>query len=421
MAMKKIISLLIFWSAITGLFGQNADQYLDMANKAFDAGKTEEAKALYNKAALRNNAEAHFQLSYRYVLTDDERLYHLLEATKAGHEEATFYLFQEAFKHTFDFDSVAKLVLSAYETGKTRNPKLTFVFANEDNATLKHCVEAGTKEMDLFLKKQGLTLVQVGESGAYSIWRLASDISYGKYGTPSPIVILQLACRDGFASAEKDGAVQAAYESYKAGEVLKFNVCDYITSGYGQGFCAQWRAEEAEKDYKQRIKKLKGHVSRSAVQLLDTAYANASKFFDAKAEREEGSGGTGRAAWVIGSEMMQRSEWLSLIERADSGFLPGTWSKDTTADKKLNATYRQAIRLLRTHPIAGFNAPPVTDTDLVYVQKLWIPYRDSTAKLCAAIMPSIGEAMWKDWLTAERIEQLKNVIETSKSLIPGGK
>ena len=84
MAMKKIISLLIFWSAITGLFGQNADQYLDMANKAFDAGKTEEAKALYNKAALRNNAEAHFQLSYRYVLTDDERLYHLLEATKAG-------------------------------------------------------------------------------------------------------------------------------------------------------------------------------------------------------------------------------------------------------------------------------------------------------------------------------------------------
>ena len=419
--MLKIALTVVFCFLLTCASGQNAAQYLDMADKAYAAQKPDEAKALYEKAALRNSAEAHYQLAYKYILSDDERLYHLLEATKGGLEQATFDLFQEVFHHVDDFDSVSRLALKAYETGKARNPALNFVFMDENVATLKHCIDAGSQEMDLFLKKHGIALDSVSYTRPYGFWWLASEISRGQYGKPDPLLILQLACRDGFASAEKVGAVKAAYESYKAGRVLKFDPCDYVSSGYGQGFCAQWRSEEADKVFKKRIEALKKHLNSRAGQLLQDAYDKAVAFIEAKANREEGSGGTGRAAWVAISAMEQKSAWLDMIERIDSGKVPQSWSPDTTADRKLNATYRELIQRLKKYPIAEWNTPGVNDTDIVRVEQLWIPYRDAYVRLCAAIKPAIEEGKWKDWITTERTEQLKRVIEMSKSMNPQGK
>ena len=407
--MLRIFVAIIFCGLLHQSYCQTADQYLDMANKAYTAQKLDDAKNLYKKAAKLNSAEAYYQLAYKFVLTDDERFDYLLQATKAGHEQATFDLFQEAFRHQFNFDSLAKLALNAYEAGKKKNPKLDFIFMNEDLATMQHCIEVGPLDMDLFLKKNGLSRDSIADA-PYGIWQLAAKVSQGKLGKPEPKLILQLACRDGFASAEKTGAVKAAYDSYKAGKVLNFKVCDYITSGYGQGFCAKWQDEEAEALNQKRIKYLKSHLKNNAAGLLQNAYTKAITFFDAKANREEGSGGSGRSAWITNSIMAQKTEYLDLIERADSGKLPLTWSTNADADKKLNDTYRQALKALKLHPISDFNSL-VSDTDIVKVQQLWIPYRDATAKLLFAIMPAVDESKWQLWLTAERTTQLKHVIE----------
>jgi uncharacterized protein YecT (DUF1311 family) len=48
------------------------------------------------------------------------------------------------------------------------------------------------------------------------------------------------------------------------------------------------------------------------------------------------------------------------------------------------------------------------------VQRLWLKYRDSSALLFSKINPSISEQEWSNWLTAIRIQQLKEVPELAK-------
>jgi TPR repeat protein len=96
MSKKGLIFLLLY--PIAGLtFCQTSQDYVTMADKAFDAGKKEDAKKLYLKAAAMNNGDAHFAIAYKFVVTDDESVFHFSEAARLGNAEALGYALDELF------------------------------------------------------------------------------------------------------------------------------------------------------------------------------------------------------------------------------------------------------------------------------------------------------------------------------------
>lgn len=68
---------------------------------------------------------------------------------------------------------------------------------------------------------------------------------------------------------------------------------------------------------------------------------------------------------------------------------------------------------LKKKPVTDFNAE-ITEKGERSVQRFWIHYRDSSAKLFAQLQPSINENVWMNWLTKIRTEELKRILELEK-------
>jgi hypothetical protein len=176
----------------------------------------------------------------------------------------------------------------------------------------------------------------------YHVWVIAEEASRGgRFGKPDPKLILQLVSRGGWAPAELEYAVEDVYKNWKSGTVKEFNICDFITSGGGMAFCASRSDDQDEKDRNKRLSDIRQKLNAKSHKLLDVAYASAVKFIDSKASNEEGHGGSGRGAWVIGSQMEQKNAYLDLVEKVRSGYKPSPKSLFVEADRKLNETYKK--------------------------------------------------------------------------------
>ena len=401
---KLLILLLII---TTGANAQTGAEYLAQANKAYDAKQPDNAKALYLKAAALNEPDAHFALFYKYVLPDSQHLYHLLEAARAGKSEAVGYMFEEL---VFRANSLTKanpaLAMEVYKQALKVDASLSYDFKTEAGCVQK-CLEAGPFDAQAFFKKYNIKEESVNDF--YGVWELAEEASHGgRFGKPHPKLVFQLVCRGSSVPAEGESAINDTYLSWKKNKVPAFNICDYITSGMGMGYCAHREDDIAEANRQKRIKELKRELKNNAGPLLDSAYQKEAAFISSKAGMEEGSGGTGRVAWVLESEISQEDSFVDLIELVNTGKLPPSFPGKADADKKLNEVYHKVLKKLKENPVIDFNSE-ITDKGVRETQRLWMPYRDATAKLLSIIMPRITIDQWNNWLTSERVGQLERI------------
>ena len=105
--------------------------------------------------------------------------------------------------------------------------------------------------------------------------------------------------------------------------------------------------------------------------------------------------------------MEQKNAYLDLVEKVQSGYKPSPKNSFVEADRKLNETYKKVMGDLKKRA-DDYNVPRVDDVRAV--QRLWIPYRDASAKLFSTISPSVSEDIWKCWLTEVREKQLKDIL-----------
>ncbi|MBP6911766.1 MAG: sel1 repeat family protein [Candidatus Pacebacteria bacterium] len=216
---------------------EQTTSYLLQANTAYENGDSELARQLYLKAAQNGNADAHFALAYKYVLPDDENTFHYIEAAKKGHEEALGYALDDLF---FRAASLSKanpsLAIEIYQQAKKANPSLQIYDEDTKLKTIQMCVEPGSFDVEAFIKKYNII---IKENDFYGVWSLAEEASIGGiFGKPDPKLVFNLVCRGGFVPAELEYAVEDTYRNWKNGIEKKFNICDFVTSGIGAGFCA---------------------------------------------------------------------------------------------------------------------------------------------------------------------------------------
>lgn len=405
--MKSLyISLLILVTLCATSFAQGYGELLIKADKTYESGDKETAKKLYLEAANLGSAEAHFALAYKYNLTDEENLHHYLEAARMGHSEALGYaldllLFEAGSLKTAN----PQKALALYYEAKKANPHLKLYDEENKLKIMKMCVEPKGFDVENFMNKYGIEV----DEDRYGVWELAEEASRGgRFGKPDPELVFNLVMRGGLVPAEFESAVEETYNNWKNGVVKPFNFCDYVTSGIGQALCASRENDDDEVKRDSKLKKLKAKLRGDASQLLDKAYSAMAEFIEAKAENEEGHGGTGRAAWVLESTMEQMNEYLELIEKTIGGFKPSPAYSLEIADQKLNNKYRELME--KTKKVAAGQIYWFATADNIRsVQRLWINYRDASAKLLSRIEPSVKENIWRSWFTERRIENLDSI------------
>jgi TPR repeat protein/uncharacterized protein YecT (DUF1311 family) len=405
MRILQVIFCALFF-AVAGCSG-NYTQDLKQADQVYEAGDHDAAKKLYVKAAKKGSPEAHFAIAYKYSVTPEESIYHFSEAAKRGHDEALDYALDALLFRANSLERAnPQKALEIYKQAKKANPKIKLYDEDVKLKTIQMSVEPGLFDWKAFCKKYNVA--PHDDEAMYHVWVIAEEASRGgRFGKPDPKLILQLVSRGGWAPAELEYAVEEVYKNWKSGTAKEFNICDYITSGGGMAFCASRTDDKDEKDRNARLKAIGQNLNERSRKLFYPAYASAVKFIEAKASNEEGHGGSGRGAWIIGSQIEQKNAYLDLVEKVSTGFKPSPKSSFAEADRKLNETYKKVMGGLKKRA-DDYNVPRVDDVRTV--QRLWIPYRDATVKLFMAINPAVGEDAWKIWATEVREAQLRGIL-----------
>lgn len=399
---------------------EQATSYLLQANTAYENGDKEVAMELYLKAAQGGNADAHFALAYEYVLPDDENTFHYIEAAKKGHGEALEYALNDLFfRATILNEANPSLALEIYQQAKKSNPSLKIYDEKSKLKTIQMCVEPGEFDVETFTKKYNIDSEEtdgrnsLDESGFYRVWNLAEEASRGgRFGKPNAKLVLNLVCRGGFVPAELESAVEETYNNWKNDTVKEFNICDYVTSGIGAGFCASRQDDADTKVRNAKLQKLGKNLDEQSKNLLTSAYESAKDYIETKANTEEGHGGSGRMAWIIDSEIQQKNAYLQMIKKIRDGYVPTPKQNFLDADKKLNQTYQIVLKKLGQSIIENdYLGDQFTSDDVRTVQRLWIIYRDNSVKLFTRLNSSVDENVYKSWLTEIRSEDLQQILE----------
>jgi hypothetical protein len=403
--MKLLTTFILIFFSLNFCFANEESALVSKANILYESGKEEQAKKLYEQAAKEGEAQAYFSLAYKY---GQNTTYNYEQAARKGHEEALAYALDELLFRANSLELAnPKKALDVYYEAKKSNPNLKLYDEKNKVETLKLAAKSSDFDVKEFIKKYN---IKDTNSSMYFIWELAQEASKnGRFGEANPKLVFDLVVRGGNVPAEYEEAVKATYENWQNG-IANFDLCEFITSGMGMGYCAN-RAEEEQKIKREdEIKKFKNTLTKPNQILLDDALKYTNEFIEKKAILEEGHGGSGRASFLIESESKQKSEYLELLKKIEKGFIPKLEYSFEHYDKELNITYKKVMKKLKKSGIEYTMSDPITFDNIKTVQRIWLKYRDANSKLFLALNPSSKKENWDSYLSKQRTNQLKLIL-----------
>lgn len=231
---------------VLALFGfalSMSGRFVDYANHSYDAGFKQKAKFIYTVTAWFGNPEGHFNLAYRFVLPEENRTFHLIQAAQAGHGKALEYAMEDLFFRSVD--SNPEMAWKVYNKALSANPSLKTYYGPEKMETVRMCVEAGRANSAVLETK-----FDRNEKGAKLQgwpWELAERAANTNlFGKRSTLLALQLVCHSPQIPAEIMAAVPFLYNQWKRAEEPVFNACDFATSKDHVGACMHRDGTPAE-------------------------------------------------------------------------------------------------------------------------------------------------------------------------------
>lgn len=410
----KLIFLLAFFSSNSQTDFDSSAYFLDLkyANEIYK-NNNDEAKRYYLKAAKLGSAEAHFNLAYKYPVSQEEGIYHFSEAAIRGHEKALGYALDYLFFRGNSFTHVnPKKALEVYYLAKKSNPNIELYDEKNKLNTLKIAASFDLLDYEEIIKKYDLPK----NSSPYYIWELAELASKGEvFDNPSSDLVMKLIINGGFVPAEIMYAVQDYYSQMglRSDELIPFKICNYITSGIGQGYCSSKSYDNWKIELEKEIDSLSLSFNTNYKRLLYHAYNSTIEYIHDKAFYEEGHDGSGYVAWAYESVINQQRKYINFLKKINSGFIPKNVGSFELNDAALNLEYNQLLSQLKSSPIQGMRFT-VSDERLRHVQRLWIPYRNLNTQLFVLLSNQKNETFWYNFFTVERLKDFKSIKQLSE-------
>lgn len=278
---------------------------------------------------------------------------------------------------------------------------------------LSRCAEIPPLDARQFCEKYGLLYEYEDiKNEPYYVWQLAEEASRegGRFGSPDPLLVLQLIIAGGQVHMEFEYAFNDFYEYYKNNEVHEFKIDNYVTSGYGINFCTVRRQGGIDESIDGRVNNLKMSLRVEDRELFQQAIQAYFAFVDTKIWNEEGHDGSGWLTWAYDSANGQKEELLDYLER-----LPASPTISSDAAElsdlilQLDELKEQRNALIGDGRIHGRHFT-ITLDDILETDALWQTYIDSMIAFIDRQYGSETSLEMTGWIYQNRIEDIQNVI-----------
>jgi uncharacterized protein YecT (DUF1311 family) len=213
----------------------------------------------------------------------------------------------------------------------------------------------------------------------------------------------RFACEAGGAPAEIASRLQHLEHLRTGRGVDAFDLCDDITSGYMQGFCAAKEARFDDVRLALGLSALTAHWTAAEQAAVHALKAATDTFIVTHSNNEVDQSGTGRAAFVLERRSELKDGFLASLRACEAGQLPTfTAAHFRRADAELNAVYAKALK-------AGARGT-VTGSGIRATERVWLGYREAWVRFGAVKYPSTTADSWRAWLTRERATMLRALL-----------
>jgi uncharacterized protein YecT (DUF1311 family) len=182
-----------------------------------------------------------------------------------------------------------------------------------------------------------------------------------------------------------------------------FSLCDDITSGMMQGFCADHFERFAKLKRSKLMKDIQAKWSEAEKADYAVLRKATDQYINVRIENEIDESGTARGAILIEQQAAMEDEFINLIQDLQRGKLPLRTSVQFNAsDAVLNTVYNK-VQKSKDADLWG----TVTKEGIKHTQRKWILYRDAWVVFCKKKYPKVESNSVKTRLTELRVEMLK--------------
>lgn len=374
-------------------------------------------------AAEELSGEAHFQIAYTQVISPEQRRFHLAEALRLGHAPALRMALDEWFLRA-GWDGVADphALQEIVEEARASHPEL-FAQLNPWDAealeALRLAASAPPFDLRAFLAAHGVEKPNPNEGFMYWVWELAEEASRpGRFGDPDPLRTFQLVSLGGIVPAEIKAAVTEFHVFWQSGEVQAFDLCDYVTSGLGAGFCYERRMRQERTGLVRQTAAALGLPAEDAglAQLLVEALA----YFESQAqhETENHAGGSWHSLRMQQQVDRRMQGFLADLRRVAGGWLPEAGPALEASTVQVDARLQAVMAAMTLDPewteLLRFSREGFAAT-----QTHWQAFKLETLSFLGAHLPHIDADVWEIWLNQQRIASLESTLRTLRRE-PGG-
>lgn len=276
---------------------------------------------------------------------------------------------------------------------------------------LRMAAEAGPFDGHAFLARHGLDSPD-GLPGIYEVWEWAEQAALGVFGDPDPDLIFQLVIRGGMVPNEWKLAVRDVYPKWKAGKTFEFDLCRYVGSSMGVGFCNSRRADQQEWVMELRIAAMQKHLPTEWSHLPQDVYQAAKTYFRSKAETEEGHGGFGgwRFRHIENATLRHVREFMRWLEARQDPRLPYHERDPQKTKSELEYVLSQLAEILAEGPYVEPAGYEIAWEGIAETQRRWEDFRDVLHALLNAIHDETYADAWIEWLYARRTWELERTL-----------
>lgn len=224
----------------------------------------------------------------------------------------------------------------------------------------------------------------------------------------NPDLATKLACRfEWTAPAEMDFRISHLQKLKTKAETQKFDICDDVTSGLMQGYCATIDYDISKARLDARMELLTANWSSEQKEAFAKLRKSADNYFDIRSSNEIDLAGTARVELALDEQGGLEKSFEQALERFEKGKFPAYSADDLKKNNtQLNAIYKQIMKA----KIASDSWTTITKKGIRQTEQAWISYRNAWVEFGAIRYPQASADSWKAWLTKERAEQLKELL-----------
>jgi len=222
----------------------------------------------------------------------------------------------------------------------------------------------------------------------------------------------KFACEVQGSLAELEGRLRHLEEmAQKPGGTPEFDLCQHITSGYMQGYCATRHAAAEGHRRSVAIEALQRDWSPAQRGEYERLSSVAADYFSAVVENEVDMGGTGRVAWAIEAGEQCEKDFLERLQRYERGELPKATAREfKQADAELNRVYLRVLQALKPDKDGYAPMGSVRPDGVRRAEAAWIPYRDAWVAFGKVKYPAVSADAWRTELTRQRTGKLREML-----------